>query len=57
MQQNPTQESAPAGRPVKAGFFGLTVGRPIAMGVRDMMEQTQLMVEHLLPAISAMNSP
>ncbi|MEC8495349.1 MAG: efflux RND transporter permease subunit, partial [Planctomycetota bacterium] len=33
MQQNPTQESAPAGSPVKAGFFGLTVGRPIAMGV------------------------
>ena len=31
--------------------------RPIAMGVRDMMEQTQLMVEHLLPAVSAMNSP
>ena len=30
--------------------------RPIAMGVTDMMEQTQLMVEQLLPAISAMNS-
>ena len=30
--------------------------RPIAMGVTDMMEQTQLMVEQLVPAISAMNS-
>ena len=30
--------------------------RPIAMGVTDMMEQTQLMVEQLLPAISTMNS-
>ena len=29
--------------------------RPIAMGAADMMEQTQLMVEQLLPAISAMN--
>ena len=29
--------------------------RPIAMGVTDMMEQTQLMVEQLVPAISAMN--
>jgi hypothetical protein len=26
------------------------------MGVADMMAQTQLMVEQLLPAISAMNS-
>ena len=33
MQQPPTQDSAPVRRPVKAGFFGLTVGRPIAMGV------------------------
>ena len=31
--------------------------RPIAMGLTDMMAQTQLMVEQLLPAISAMNSP
>ena len=30
--------------------------RPIASGTADTMEQTQLMVEHLLPAISALNS-
>ena len=29
--------------------------RPIASGTADMMEQTRLMVEHLLPAISALN--
>ena len=33
MQQDSPRESALAQRPVKAGFFGLTVGRPIAMGV------------------------
>lgn len=30
--------------------------RPIASGTADTMEQTQLMVEHLLPAISALNT-
>jgi alkanesulfonate monooxygenase SsuD/methylene tetrahydromethanopterin reductase-like flavin-dependent oxidoreductase (luciferase family) len=30
--------------------------RPIASGTADTMKQTQLMVEHLLPAISALNS-